>query len=71
MSVFRGETALIPALSDFERKMIERGFAAVRSSLADVEPFQAKSPVRRLAMKSAFQVIDAIPPLQRLFRGER
>ena len=51
--------------------MIERGFAAARSSLADMERFHAKSSVRRLAMKSAFKVVDAIPPLQRLFRGER
>ena len=71
VSVLHGESALIPALSEFERKMIERGFAAARSSLADMERFHAKSPVRRLAMKSAFKVVDAIPPLQRLFRGER
>jgi 2-polyprenyl-6-methoxyphenol hydroxylase-like FAD-dependent oxidoreductase len=69
--VSRGETALIPALSNFERKMIERGFAAVRSSLADMERFHAKSPFRRFAMKSTFRVMDAIPPLQRLLRGER
>jgi hypothetical protein len=45
VSVVRGETALIPALSQFERMMIERGFAAVRSSLADMECFHAKSPM--------------------------
>ena len=71
LSVLRGEAALIPALSAFEGKMIERGFAAVRSSLADMERFHAKSPFRRFALKSTFRVIDSLPPLQRLFRGER
>ena len=71
VSVSRGETSLIAALSEYERRMIEHGFAAVRSSLADMERFHEKSLVRRFAMRSAFHVIDAIPALQGLFRGER
>jgi 2-polyprenyl-6-methoxyphenol hydroxylase-like FAD-dependent oxidoreductase len=71
VSVLQGETPFIPALAEFERKMIERGFASVRSSLQDMERFHAKSPVRRFAMKTVFRVIDAVPPLQNLFRGER
>lgn len=61
VSVSRGETGLIPALSEFERRMIERGFASVRSSLADMERFHAKSPFRRFAMRSTFRVLDALP----------
>jgi 2-polyprenyl-6-methoxyphenol hydroxylase-like FAD-dependent oxidoreductase len=71
VSVTRGQASLVAALSEFERKMIERGFAAVRSSLADMERFHEKSGFRRFAMKSMFRVVDTVPLLQAMFRGER
>ena len=67
----RGEAGLIAALGRFERQMIAHGFAAVRSSLADMERFHSKSPLRRFATKSVFRLVDSVPVLQNMFRGER
>jgi 2-polyprenyl-6-methoxyphenol hydroxylase-like FAD-dependent oxidoreductase len=66
-----GRAALIPALAAYERDMIEHGFAAVRASLADMERLHARSALGRFATKTAFHLMDAMPPLQRAFRGDR
>jgi hypothetical protein len=51
--------------------MIDYGFAAVRSSLSDMDRLHAKSPLRRLATKTLFHLVDAAPALQHAFRGAR
>jgi 2-polyprenyl-6-methoxyphenol hydroxylase-like FAD-dependent oxidoreductase len=69
--VAEGQHALLPALAAYERNMIEHGFAAVRSSLADMSRLHAKSGLQRLATKAFFRLVDMGPPLQRVFRGAR
>jgi hypothetical protein len=48
--------------------MIKYGFTAVRAS---PERLHSKLLIRRFMAKLTFRVVDAIPPLQRLFHGER
>jgi hypothetical protein len=51
--------------------MIDYGFAAVRASLADMERLHSRSPLRRIMTKGVFHLVDAVPALQRAFRGQR
>jgi 2-polyprenyl-6-methoxyphenol hydroxylase-like FAD-dependent oxidoreductase len=71
VAVDRGERELVAALAAYERDMIEYGFAAVRGSLADMQRFHAESALRRFATKATLRVVDALPPLQTIFRGRR
>jgi 2-polyprenyl-6-methoxyphenol hydroxylase-like FAD-dependent oxidoreductase len=70
-AVGRGEQDLIPALAAYERDMIDYGFAAVRSSLANMKRLHAESTLSRFAAKTMFRVANVLPPLQRIFRSER
>ncbi|MDB6012152.1 MAG: FAD-binding monooxygenase [Gammaproteobacteria bacterium] len=70
-AVGRGEQDLIPALAAYERDMIDYGFAAVRSSLANMRRLHAESTLSRFATKTMFRVANVLPPLQRIFRSER
>ncbi len=66
----RGEQELIPALAHYEREMIEYGFGAVRTSLADMERFHAEGGLARFRVKAALRAADWIPSLKaRLQRG--
>jgi len=71
VSVDRGEADLIPALAAYERDMIDYGFAAVRTSLSDMERFHAERGLSRALTKAAFRVADWIPPLKAVFLGGR
>jgi 2-polyprenyl-6-methoxyphenol hydroxylase-like FAD-dependent oxidoreductase len=71
IGVERGERELLPALTAYEREMIEYGFAAVRASLEEMKRLHEISGIRRFATRMLFRVVDAVPPLQRLFRGKR
>ena len=64
-----GQVVLIQALAAYERDMIGYGFAAVQTSLKDMERFHAKGVLARTATKSLFRVIDHIPPLKGAFLG--
>jgi 2-polyprenyl-6-methoxyphenol hydroxylase-like FAD-dependent oxidoreductase len=57
-SVDRGERGLLAALADYEREMIDYGFAAVRASLAQMKRLHATSPVTRFATKTFFRLAD-------------
>jgi 2-polyprenyl-6-methoxyphenol hydroxylase-like FAD-dependent oxidoreductase len=70
-AVSRGEQELIPALAAYERDMIDYGFAAVRTSLANMRRLHAESTLARFATKTMFRVANVLPPLQRIFRSER
>jgi 2-polyprenyl-6-methoxyphenol hydroxylase-like FAD-dependent oxidoreductase len=70
-AVARGDQELLPALAGYEREMIDHGFAAVRGSLEEMHRLHATSAIQRFATKTLFRVVDAAPPLQRLFRGKR
>jgi 2-polyprenyl-6-methoxyphenol hydroxylase-like FAD-dependent oxidoreductase len=64
-----GQVDLIQALAAYERDMIGYGFAAVQTSLKDMERFHAKGVLARTAAKSFFRVIDHIPQLKGAFLG--
>jgi 2-polyprenyl-6-methoxyphenol hydroxylase-like FAD-dependent oxidoreductase len=71
VAVSCGKQALLPALAGYERDMLEHGFAAVRSSLANMRRMHARSPLSRFATRSMLRAADVFPPLQRIFRSER
>jgi 2-polyprenyl-6-methoxyphenol hydroxylase-like FAD-dependent oxidoreductase len=56
---------LLPALSAYEREMSDYGFAAVRASLANMERLHARSPIKRLATKALFRLVNLSPTLKR------
>ncbi|KWV59313.1 hypothetical protein AS156_32140 [Bradyrhizobium macuxiense] len=66
----RGKQELGPALAHYEREMIDYGFAAVRTSLGDMERFHAEGSLSRFRVKAALRAADWIPSLKaRLLRG--
>ena len=71
VAVSRGEQELLPALAAYERDMIDYGFAAVRSSLANMKRLHAESALSRVATKTVFRIANVLPPLQRIFASER
>jgi 2-polyprenyl-6-methoxyphenol hydroxylase-like FAD-dependent oxidoreductase len=64
--VDEGRRQLLPALSTYEREMIDYGFAAVRASLTQMDRLHAESPISRFAAKALFRLLDLSPALQRL-----
>jgi 2-polyprenyl-6-methoxyphenol hydroxylase-like FAD-dependent oxidoreductase len=64
-----GRADLIQALAAYEREMVGYGFAAVQTSLKDMERFHARGFLTRTATKSLLRVIDHIPPLKGAFLG--
>jgi 2-polyprenyl-6-methoxyphenol hydroxylase-like FAD-dependent oxidoreductase len=66
-AVQRGEQDLIPALAAYERDMIDYGFNAVWTSLADMERFHAEGLLARAVTKATFRAIDHLPPLKAMF----
>jgi 2-polyprenyl-6-methoxyphenol hydroxylase-like FAD-dependent oxidoreductase len=71
IAVSRGERELLSGIADYERNMIDYGFAAVRASLANMQRLHAESALSRFTTKSLFRVADAFSPLQEMFRSER
>jgi 2-polyprenyl-6-methoxyphenol hydroxylase-like FAD-dependent oxidoreductase len=71
VSTAEGQTARIDRLANYEREMIEQGFAAVNASSAEMRRLHARSPVSRLLSKLVFRTVDRVKPLQKLFRGKR
>jgi 2-polyprenyl-6-methoxyphenol hydroxylase-like FAD-dependent oxidoreductase len=69
LAVASGEKDLIEALAGYERDMIDYGFAAVQTSLNDMERFHTKGRLARTAVKSLFRAIDYMPPLKSAFLG--
>jgi len=69
VAVSRGDVDLIHALAAYERDMIRYGFAAVQTSLRDMERFHAKGLLARAVTKSLFRAIDHVPPLKSAFLG--
>jgi hypothetical protein len=69
VGVSRGEQALIPALAQYERDMIDYGFHAVRTSLKDMERFHAKSPLALGVTKTLFRTVDRVPLLKSALLG--
>ena len=69
VAVARGEADLIQALAAYERDMIRYGFAAVQTSLSNMNRFHAKGTLARTATKALFRLVDSVPPLKAGFLG--
>ena len=65
VAVGRGERDVLAALADYERDMIDYGFAAVRASLANMKRLHARSPFSRLATRAFFRLADLSPWLRK------
>ena len=64
VSADSGKRDLLAALADYERSMIDYGFAAVRASLANMKRVHARSPVSRLVTRVFFRIADSSPWLR-------
>jgi 2-polyprenyl-6-methoxyphenol hydroxylase-like FAD-dependent oxidoreductase len=65
IAVTRGERELIEALGDYERQMLDYGFAAVKSSLNAGRQMTSESSVGRAMFKTVLRFFSAVPPLKR------
>jgi 2-polyprenyl-6-methoxyphenol hydroxylase-like FAD-dependent oxidoreductase len=63
--VHKGQRDLLPALSEYEHKMIDYGFAAVRASLEQMNRLHARSPLKRFATRAFFRLADLSPGLKK------
>jgi len=66
-AVAGGEQELLLALAAYEHDMIDYGFAAVRSSLADMERFHSEGALARLMTKAVFRAVNLVTPLRTMF----
>jgi salicylate hydroxylase len=71
VSIAQGREEPTAALGAYEREMIEQGFVAVNASLAEMRRLHARSGVSRFLSRLVYRTIDAVKPLQKLFRGKR
>ena len=71
LAVSSGEQDLLAALAVYERDMIDYGFAAVRSSLANMQRLHSESALARLATRTLFRTANVLAPLQAMFHSER
>jgi salicylate hydroxylase len=65
IAVHRGEQALIPAVHDYERQMLDYGFAAVRLSLRNARQAGSANPIVRAAFRTVLRAADAVPAIKR------
>lgn len=71
VSITQGQEEPTAALRAYERDMIEQGFAAVNASLAEMRRLHACSRANRFLSRLVYRTVDAVKPLQKLFRGKR
>ncbi len=62
---------LAERLADYEARMIDHGFRAVRTSLAAMEQFHSESPFRRALTKAFLRTLDRVPALQTVMMHAR
>jgi salicylate hydroxylase len=65
IAVTRGEIGLVDGIHDYETKMIDYGFAAVRASRRTAEQTVSSNRIARTMFKAALRTFSAIPPLKR------
>jgi len=69
--VARGRRPLLDALADYEGRMIEHGFRAVRTSLAAMAQFHDEKQFSRTLTKAFMRAVDRVPPLKAAMSAER
>lgn len=63
--VAASRSALLPALHDYERQMLDYGFAAVKQSLRNARQAGSGSRLGRAAVRTMMRTVGAVPPLRR------
>jgi salicylate hydroxylase len=69
VAVQRGERGLVPAVTEYERHMLDYGFDAVRRSLRNAKMAASANPVGRRAFRGVLRIADRVPGLKRLMFG--
>jgi 2-polyprenyl-6-methoxyphenol hydroxylase-like FAD-dependent oxidoreductase len=64
-AVAAGEVGLVPALHDYERQMLDYGFAAVKQSLRNARQAGSANRLGRAAFRTTLRTVSAIPPVRR------
>ncbi len=64
-----GEESLLTAIRDYEEEMVRYGFDAVRSSMKAAEQATSENALALAVAKSAFRLMNVVPPLKRLAFG--
>ncbi len=67
----REDRPLPDALAHYERRMIDHGFRAVRTSLAAMAQFHNENRVTRTLTKAFMRTVDRVPPLKTIMTAER
>jgi salicylate hydroxylase len=65
IAVASGERELVPALHEYEERMRDYGFAAVKRSLSNARQTGSANRVARGVFRTVLRIIAAVPPLQR------
>jgi salicylate hydroxylase len=65
IAVASGERELVPALHEYEERMRDYGFAAVKRSLSNARQTGSANRVARGAFRTVLRIIAAVPPLHR------
>ena len=60
-----GQVALLPAVHDYERQMLDYGFAAVRQSLRNARQAGSANRLARVAFRTTLRTVNAVPALRR------
>ncbi|AXB47758.1 FAD-dependent oxidoreductase [Amycolatopsis albispora] len=61
----RGGSSAVAAIGNYEERMRDYGFAAVRASRRSAEQFVSGNAAARLAFRGALRFLTAVPPLKR------
>lgn len=69
--VARGRRPLIDGLAEYQRRMLEHGFRAVRTSLAAMAQFHDENRFSRTLTKAFMRTVDRVPPLRAAMSVER
>jgi 2-polyprenyl-6-methoxyphenol hydroxylase-like FAD-dependent oxidoreductase len=65
IAAHRGEIGLTEAVADYERRMLEYGFAAVKQSLRNTKQVRSPNRVRTAVFRTVLRVVNAVPMFKR------
>lgn len=65
-----GRLGLVPAVHEYERRMLDYGFAAVKQSLRNAKQAASGNRFARGAFRTVLRVANAVPPLKRKMFGD-
>ena len=60
-----GRLELLPAVAEYERQMLDYGFAAVKQSLRNARQAASSNRIGRALFRATLRAINAVPPLRR------